>query len=90
MDEPSLKSRVTVDQLVEAMRERGLRPLRLNGKALLPIVQGGMGVLESSTDRTTRSPVLAGKVCGECGNATVIHKDGCEFCTACGDIGQCG
>lgn len=44
MDEPSLKSRVTVDQLVEAMRERGLRPLRLNGKALLPIVQGGMGV----------------------------------------------
>ena len=49
-----------------------------------------MGVLESSTDGATRGPLLAGKVCGECGNATVIHKDGCEFCTACGDIGQCG
>ena len=49
-----------------------------------------MGVLESSTDGATRGPLLAGKVCGECGNATVIHKDGCEFCTACGAIGQCG
>ncbi len=49
-----------------------------------------MGVLESSNDATERSAVLAGKVCLECGNATVIHKDGCEFCTACGDVGQCG
>lgn len=49
-----------------------------------------MGVLEASTDGSTRSRVLAGKVCSECGNATVIHRDGCEFCTACGDIGQCG
>ena len=49
-----------------------------------------MGVLESSTDSATQSRVLAGKVCSECGNATVIHRDGCEFCTACGDIGQCG
>ncbi len=49
-----------------------------------------MGVLEASADGATRSRVLAGKVCSECGNATVIHRDGCEFCTACGDIGQCG
>jgi ribonucleoside-diphosphate reductase alpha chain len=49
-----------------------------------------MGVLESSTDAGKRSRVLAGKVCLECGNATVIQKDGCEFCTACGDVGQCG
>jgi len=33
---------------------------------------------------------MAGRVCGECGNATLIQKDGCEFCTACGAIGQCG
>ena len=49
-----------------------------------------MGVLEASGDAAERSHVLAGKVCLECGNATVIHKDGCDFCTACGDVGQCG
>ena len=30
------------------------------------------------------------KSCPECGNATMIHKDGCDFCTACGYVGQCG
>ena len=49
-----------------------------------------MGVLESSASRGERDPVMAGKVCLECGNATVIHKDGCDFCTACGDVGLCG
>jgi ribonucleoside-diphosphate reductase alpha chain len=49
-----------------------------------------MGVLETSTDRPERSRVMAGKVCLECGNATVIHRDGCDFCTACGEVGQCG
>ena len=49
-----------------------------------------MGVLESSTDRPERSRVMAGKVCLECGNATVIHRDGCDFCTACGYVGVCG
>jgi ribonucleoside-diphosphate reductase alpha chain len=33
---------------------------------------------------------MAGKSCPECGNHTLIHKDGCEFCTACGFVGQCG
>jgi ribonucleoside-diphosphate reductase alpha chain len=55
-----------------------------------------MGVLEIPAD--DRAPVregaayrpLPGKRCGECGNATVIHRDGCEFCTACGAIGACG
>jgi len=49
-----------------------------------------MGVLEPSGDKAERGRVLAGRVCLECGNATVIHKDGCDFCTACGDVGQCG
>ncbi len=49
-----------------------------------------MGVLEASSNPAARGRVLAGKVCLECGNATVIHKDGCDFCTACGDVGQCG
>ncbi len=34
--------------------------------------------------------VMTGAVCKECGNATVIRKDGCDFCTACGAVGACG
>ncbi|MBL0726464.1 adenosylcobalamin-dependent ribonucleoside-diphosphate reductase [Piscinibacter sp. HJYY11] len=50
-----------------------------------------MGVLESPQDRdTTTTPLISGKVCPECGNPNVIHKDGCDFCTACGYVGQCG
>ena len=52
-----------------------------------------MGVLELPDGARTpaeSAPVLAGKRCAECGNATVIRKDGCEFCTACGAIGACG
>jgi ribonucleoside-diphosphate reductase alpha chain len=50
-----------------------------------------MGVLESpaSVERGV-APTMAGKPCPECGNATLIHKDGCDFCTACGYVGQCG
>jgi ribonucleoside-diphosphate reductase alpha chain len=33
---------------------------------------------------------LPGKVCKEFGNAMLIKKDGCEFCTNCGDIGAYG
>jgi len=54
-----------------------------------------MGVLEIPEDDRVqaRSPsyrVLHGRKCRECGNAAVIYKDGCEFCTACGAIGACG
>jgi ribonucleoside-diphosphate reductase alpha chain len=33
---------------------------------------------------------MAGAPCPECGNSTLIHKDGCDFCTACGYVGVCG
>lgn len=33
---------------------------------------------------------LKGKVCRSCHAAAMIKRDGCEFCTACGEIGQCG
>jgi ribonucleoside-diphosphate reductase alpha chain len=53
-----------------------------------------MGVLQSpraAAPGAVRTPApQAGKPCPECGNATVIHKDGCDFCTACGYVGQCG
>jgi ribonucleoside-diphosphate reductase alpha chain len=51
-----------------------------------------MGVLEIPDDDRAHTgyTVLHGKRCAECGNAAVIRKDGCEFCTACGAIGACG
>jgi ribonucleoside-diphosphate reductase alpha chain len=48
-----------------------------------------MGVLDTP-DAKEISKTMAGKNCPECGNPTVIHKDGCDFCTACGYVGQCG
>lgn len=50
-----------------------------------------MGVLEApaAVERGT-APPMAGTPCPECGNATMIHKDGCDFCTTCGYVGQCG
>ena len=49
---------------------------------------GAMGLLETPTARATGQ--LAGKPCPECGNATAIHKDGCDLCTSCGYAGACG
>lgn len=50
-----------------------------------------MGVLEAPQDQPGAMPhLISGKVCPECGNPNVIHKDGCDFCTACGYVGQCG
>ncbi len=51
-----------------------------------------MGILQSPSDkpRIGAAAPMAGARCPECGNATLIHKDGCEFCTACGYIGACG
>jgi ribonucleoside-diphosphate reductase alpha chain len=51
-----------------------------------------MGVLEIPESKNKGSGIktISGKACKECGNATLIKKDGCEFCTSCGAIGACG
>ena len=36
------------------------------------------------------SSAMQGKKCGECGAHAVIKKDGCDFCTHCGNLGACG
>ncbi|HZM34813.1 MAG TPA: adenosylcobalamin-dependent ribonucleoside-diphosphate reductase [Burkholderiales bacterium] len=47
-----------------------------------------MGILETPSKEKT--PILAGAKCPECGNTTLIRKDGCDYCTACGYVGVCG
>jgi ribonucleoside-diphosphate reductase alpha chain len=51
-----------------------------------------MGVMEipEAQLRSAGLRIIAGKACQECGNTTLIKKDGCEFCTSCGAIGACG
>ena len=48
-----------------------------------------MGILETPRD-VGQPAVQPGSLCSECGNVTVIRKDGCDFCTACGAVGSCG
>ena len=57
----------------------------------MPLVE--MGLLQAPGPKAAAGMRIlpqAGKPCPECGNATMIHKDGCDFCTACGYVGQCG
>ena len=49
---------------------------------------GGAGAASRRTAAELKP--LAGRKCPECGNKTMIRKDGCDFCTACGHTGACG
>ena len=55
-----------------------------------PVQQMGVLEIPAGQIKPARIKALSGKVCKECGNATLIKKDGCEFCTSCGAIGACG
>lgn len=52
-----------------------------------PLTQ--MGIL-ATPERSTEPKVMKGSRCPECGNATLIRKDGCDWCSACGYTGTCG
>jgi ribonucleoside-diphosphate reductase alpha chain len=60
--------------------------LGILGEDGLPVRQ--MGILEQPGRGQSR--VLAGAKCPECSNTTLIRKDGCDYCTACGYTGVCG
>ncbi|HZF18845.1 MAG TPA: adenosylcobalamin-dependent ribonucleoside-diphosphate reductase [Burkholderiales bacterium] len=47
-----------------------------------------MGMLD--VPKAGAAPKMKGLKCNECGNFTVIRKDGCDFCSACGAVGVCG
>ncbi len=48
-----------------------------------------MGILEAPREASAPK-IMQGALCKECGNYTVIKKDGCDFCSACGAVGACG
>ncbi|MFH2140289.1 MAG: adenosylcobalamin-dependent ribonucleoside-diphosphate reductase [Pseudomonadota bacterium] len=55
-----------------------------------PVQQMGVLEIPEGQLKPTAIRTITGKLCKECGNATLIKKDGCEFCTSCGAIGACG
>ena len=55
-----------------------------------PVKPLGVVADEPIHEIRTSAQKMAGRLCSECGNATVIRKDGCDFCTSCGAIGSCG
>jgi len=63
--------------------------LGILGEDGLPLRQ--MGILEQPAgDAPGQARVMAGAKCPECANTTLIRKDGCDYCTACGYVGVCG
>jgi ribonucleoside-diphosphate reductase alpha chain len=69
--------------MLGVLDEAGL-PLREMGILASPAVK------RAASRQVSPMPQIAGKACPDCGNRTLIRKDGCEFCTACGFVGQCG
>ncbi len=56
-----------------------------------PIANAGILAVPSNEAQSARSlQPLPGRKCPECANRTMIRKDGCDFCTACGHVGSCG
>jgi ribonucleoside-diphosphate reductase alpha chain len=63
--------------------------LGILGEDGLPLRQ--MGILEQPAGTAPgQARVMAGAKCPECANTTLIRKDGCDYCTACGYTGVCG
>ena len=55
-----------------------------------PVLPMGVMEIPESKNKASGFKRMTGKACKECGNASLIKKDGCEFCTSCGAIGACG
>mgnify|MGYP000894910586 CR=1 FL=1 len=79
--------------VMELLDEHG-QPVQAMGILAAPQARPAAAPGDAEPGTALPAPVnlaaMAGKACPECGNHTLIHKDGCEFCTACGFVGQCG
>lgn len=56
----------------------------------LGLLEGADNVVPLRAEPQGRTPVVTGKVCNECKLPTVVKRDGCEVCTSCGALGDCG
>lgn len=61
--------------------------------AIQRIIDRRRGLVTESNQPSAEQPgrqTMAGRKCPECGAHAMIRKDGCDYCTACGQIGSCG
>ena len=52
--------------------------------------QRPLGVVQTPGAVAVRARALPGKPCPECGVHAVVRREGCEGCTSCGWVGNCG
>ncbi len=55
-----------------------------------PVREMGVLAVPEARGDVARALLQPGRPCPECGNASMIARDGCDFCTACGYVGACG
>jgi ribonucleoside-diphosphate reductase alpha chain len=64
--------------------------LGILGEDGLPVRQMGIMEQPGPDGKGGQARIMAGAKCPECANTTLIRKDGCDYCTACGYTGVCG
>ncbi|ELN4741005.1 adenosylcobalamin-dependent ribonucleoside-diphosphate reductase [Escherichia coli] len=55
-----------------------------------PVQELGFFYQETDAPKTEMKLIQKGSQCAQCMQMAVIKKDGCDFCTNCGEIGSCG
>ena len=74
--------------MLGVLDEQGV-PVQAMGILAAPAAKGPASGLVAGQIAGLIAGLIAGKACPECANLSLIQKDGCEFCTACGLVGQC-
>ncbi|MDR3417467.1 MAG: adenosylcobalamin-dependent ribonucleoside-diphosphate reductase [Nevskia sp.] len=77
----------TVSYLAALMLHR-YQMLRILGPDCLPLQP--LGVLQSPADSEGQQEAVLGAPCPDCGAHAVVKREGCQACTSCGWIGNCG
>ncbi|MDE1182575.1 adenosylcobalamin-dependent ribonucleoside-diphosphate reductase [Paraburkholderia sp.] len=65
-------------------------PVAANVSNVASVVADGTDDADDAQHTGAPLRAMLGRKCGVCGANAVIRKDGCDFCTACGEVGACG
>ncbi|MFM0049229.1 adenosylcobalamin-dependent ribonucleoside-diphosphate reductase [Caballeronia grimmiae] len=70
-------------------RSEGAQPVRALA-AEVDVVTDDAADSDASPGDPNSLELMHGRKCATCGANAVIRRDGCDFCTACGEVGACG
>lgn len=71
-----------------AERQQQTQGVLFDEDVLSPVTNAGAD--NNGINGNTAPGMMAGKKCPECGAHAMIRKDGCDYCTQCGNVGSCG